>query len=62
MLYVFSINRVKLVARKPETTNNMGQREYEVSRALTETTNLLNPKEQLTRGFLKKLLRAVDRD
>jgi len=35
---------------------------YEVSRALTETTNLLDPKEQLTRGFLKKLLRAVDRD
>ena len=35
---------------------------YEVSRALTKTANLLNPKEQLTRGFLKKLLRAVDRD
>ena len=28
MLYVFSTNRVKLVARKPKTTNNMGQREY----------------------------------
>ena len=28
MLYVFSTNRVKLVAHKPETTDNMGQREY----------------------------------
>ena len=28
MLYVFSTNRVKLVARKPKTTDNMGQREY----------------------------------
>jgi len=30
MLLVFSTNRVKLVARKPETTNKSGQREYEV--------------------------------
>ena len=28
MLYAFSTNRVKLVARKPETTDNMGRREY----------------------------------
>ena len=28
MLLVFSTNRVKLVARKPETTNKSGQREY----------------------------------
>ena len=34
MLYVFSINRVKLVARKSETTNNMGQREYTQAKAL----------------------------
>ena len=28
MLHVIFTNRVKLVARKPETTNNKGQREY----------------------------------
>ena len=28
MLLVFSINRVKLVAQKPKTTVNSGQREY----------------------------------
>jgi hypothetical protein len=28
MLHVFSTNRVKLVTRKPKTTNKLGQREY----------------------------------
>ena len=37
MLHVFSTNRVKLVARKPETTNNKGQREY------TPTQNSKHP-------------------
>jgi len=32
MLYVFSINRVKLAARKPKATYNLGQREYICSR------------------------------
>ena len=31
MLYVFSTNRVKLVARKPETTIKSGQREYTIT-------------------------------
>jgi hypothetical protein len=51
MLYVFSTNQVKLVARKLKTTNNMGQREYttagsrlalEHSAALVLDTNLIN--------------------
>jgi hypothetical protein len=28
MLHVFSINRVKLIARKPEMTDKLRQREY----------------------------------
>ena len=28
MLHVFSINRVKLAARKQKTADNLGQREY----------------------------------
>jgi hypothetical protein len=28
MLHVFSINLVKLMARKPKTTDNLGWREY----------------------------------
>ena len=31
MLHVFSINRVKLLTRKPTTTVNWGQREYRFS-------------------------------
>jgi hypothetical protein len=29
MLYIFSTNQIKLVARKSKMTNNMGQRKYE---------------------------------
>ena len=28
MLHVFSTNRMKLAARKPKATNNLGRREY----------------------------------
>ena len=30
MLHVFSTNRVKLMARKPKATDNLGQREYDI--------------------------------
>ena len=30
MLHAFSTNRVKLVARKPKPTDNLGQREYKL--------------------------------
>ena len=38
MLYVFCINRVKLVARKQKTTDNLGQREYEPTLYTTIST------------------------
>ena len=38
MLLVFSTNRVKLVARKPETTIKSGQREYTSKVALQDGT------------------------
>jgi len=41
MLYVFSTNRVKLVARKPETTVNMGQREYTKARVIGCKTKMI---------------------
>jgi hypothetical protein len=36
MLYVFSINRVKLVARKPKITNKLGQRSIYLSALPTQ--------------------------
>jgi hypothetical protein len=57
MLHVFSTNRVKLVARKLKTTDNLEQREYFVfydylaRNSEYKTTIFRQPNEEAVRGY-----------